>query len=200
MLIERASCEAEMVGLFLKSEIGSARWRPRLLEILDDLQCPVGLLEEPDITRNEHNTLRAKVLACFRGYGENRKLFEAYPAGINWQWVLLDREELSRTKYVDYSYWNELSGGSRRPGDAALTIRQGIEVFGVSNRAFLAGVEAVRNGTVFAEPILVAPDPTGDLVILEGHVRLTIYALAGKDAPQTIRALLGLSPGFALWL
>ena len=164
------------------------------------MECPVSLLEEPDITRAADNELRAGVLARFRGYGEDRDLFEGYPASIAWHWILLDRHELSRIKYVDYSYWNLLSGGLRRPIDAARTIRDGTEIYGVSNQPFLEGAEAVRHGTVFEAPILVAPDPDGDLVILEGHGRMTVYALAGEDAPDVIRALLGISPGFASWL
>jgi hypothetical protein len=200
MQFEQASCEEEMIGLFLRSEISSVRWRPRLLEILHELKCPVSLLEEPDVTREEHNELRVRVLACFRGYGRNRDLFEDYPADVAWHWVRLEREELSRIKYVDYDYWDLLSRGSRRPLDAAQTIRDGVEVCGVSNRGSLEGAEAVRHGVTFIEPILVAPDPEGDLVILEGHGRMTAYALAGEDAPQQIRALLGLSPGFSAWL
>ncbi len=200
MRFDGVSCEEEMVGLFLKSEISSLRWRPRLLEILQELECPVSLLDEPDVTRGEHNELRARVLTRFRGYGENRDLFEDYPADVAWHWVLLDCNELSRIKYVDYSYWNLLSGGSRSPNDAAKTIRNGTEIYGVSNQYSLEGAEAVRCGVVFAEPILVAPDPDGDLVILEGHSRITAYALAGEDAPRVIRALLGISPGFASWL
>jgi len=189
-----------MIALFLKAEIGSNRWRSQLLTILDDLKCPVEWLENPDITRYEHNERRALVLAQFRGYGKNRDIFENYPVNVNWQWVSLDRTELVRTRYVDYSYWNEISGGSRCPVDAVETIRKGIEVYGVSNRGFWEGVRAVRRGIVWSGPILVAPDPDGALVILEGHVRFTIYALAGKDAPQEIRSLLGLSPEFASWL
>ena len=200
MQFEQTSSEEEMVSLFLRSEIGSVRWRTSLLEILHELKCPVSLLEEPDITRKEHNELRVRVLARFRGYGQNRDLFENYPASIAWHWVLLDREELGRIRYVDYSYWNLLSRGSRRPMDAAQTIRNGTEIYGVSNRGFLEGAEAVRHGVIFVEPILVAPDPGGDLVILEGHARITCYALAGEDAPQHIRALLGLSSGFTVWL
>ena len=200
MQFEQTSSEEEMVSLFLRSEIGSVRWRTSLLEILHELKCPVSLLEEPDITRKEHNELRVRVLAHFRGYGQNRDLFEDYPASIAWHWVLLDREELGRIRYVDYSYSNLLTRGSRLPMDAAQTIRNGTEIYGVSNRGFLEGAEAVRHGVIFVEPILVAPDPGGDLVILEGHGRITAYALAGEDAPQQIRALLGLSPGFSAWL
>lgn len=200
MRFDGGSCEEEMIGLFLRSEISSARWRPRLIEIINELKCPVSLLEEPDFTRSEHNQLRSRVLARFRGYGEDRALFAPYPAGVDWQWVVLDRGDLSRLKYMEYDYWDTLSNGSRRPVDAAHTIHSGIEVFGVSNQGFLACAEAVRSGVLLPEPILVAPDLNGDLVILEGHVRITAYALAGADVPQHIRALLGLSPGFASWL
>ena len=50
------------------------------------------------------------------------------------------------------------------------------------------------------EPILVTSDPAGDLVILEGHGRFTVYALAAEETPRAIRSLLGVSAGFASWL
>jgi hypothetical protein len=37
------------------------------------------------------------------------------------------------------------------------------------------------------------------LVLLEGHVRLTAYALAGGWAPDEIGVLLGTSPRMAEW-
>ena len=200
MQLLKESSEEEMVALFLKTEFDSSRWRPHLLRVADDAECPTELLECPDTTRRADNGFRAKVLARFRGYGENRDLFEGYPSGVEWFWVLLDYADLNRIKYVEYSYWNELTGGSRRPMDAAATIREGIEVFGVSNEGFLSTATALSDGVKFPEPILVAPKAAGDLIILEGHVRITAYALAGSDAPYPIHALLGLASGFSSWL
>ena len=197
---EKESSEEEMVALFLKTEIDSARWRPKLLRVADDLECPIEILKYPDTTVSADNRLRAKVLARFRGYGEDRDLFESYPDEVVWHWVMLDHMDLNRTKYVNYSYWNELTDGSRRPMDAAATIREGIEVFGVSNEGFLKSAAALRNGAKFPEPILLAPKAAGDLIILEGHVRITAYALAGSDAPYPMLALLGLASGFSSWL
>ncbi len=59
---------------------------------------------------------------------------------------------------------------------------------------------SVRKGAMIIEPILVTPDPAGDLVILEGHGRFTVYALAAEETPRAIRSLLGVSAGFTSWL
>jgi hypothetical protein len=37
------------------------------------------------------------------------------------------------------------------------------------------------------------------LVVMEGHVRLTTYALARECLPATIEAIVGFSPDFSLW-
>jgi hypothetical protein len=75
-------------------------------------------------------------------------------------------------RYIEYSYWNELSGGSRLPGDAAERIRAGVRVSGVSNGRFIAAARAVRRGERFSPLILaggrvhgrgVEDDHRGDL-------------------------------------
>ena len=41
--------------------------------------------------------------------------------------------ELSGVRYIEYDYWNELSGGTRLAVDAATRIRAGVTPFGVPN-------------------------------------------------------------------
>ena len=59
-------------------------------------------------------------------------------------------------KYIDYDYWVELSGGSRKAKDAAGNIRNGVEIFGVSNDGFLAGARALAGGSAFPPMIFVS--------------------------------------------
>lgn len=101
-------------------------------------------------------------------------------------------------RYIDYSYWNELSGGSRLPEDAARSICANVEVYGVSNDGFLRAVEALRKGETFLELILIGTSPDV-LIVLEGHVRLTAYLLAWEYEPEELPVLIGISPDFVGW-
>ena len=191
--------ESEMVALFLRSELKSERWADAIRKVLAARTLPDSLITNPDTSDAAANQQRAHVLGDFRGYKENRDLFSGYPEDVDWHQVLLERNDFGRLKYVDYSYWNEITDGSRRPHDAVDTILKGKKVYGVSNQPAIDGAESVRAGLAFDPIILVTTDVNSDLVILEGHSRVTVYALAGSDVPTTIRALMGLSQGFASW-
>ncbi|MBT7859946.1 MAG: hypothetical protein HN712_06510 [Gemmatimonadetes bacterium] len=69
------------------------------------------------------NGIRRELLAEHREYGRNSGLFEGFPESISWDRVTLDPADLWSVKYIDWSYWTELSEGSRLPRDAADLIR-----------------------------------------------------------------------------
>jgi hypothetical protein len=107
--------------------------------------------------------------------------------------------ELAAVRYIDYDYWVELSGGTRLPGDAAARIRAGVTVFGVSSDRPLSMARAVADGARFPPLILVTTGSSGDLVVLEGHLRLTAFMLCrGRLAPE-LEVLVGSSPAMAAW-
>lgn len=81
-------------------------------------------------------------------------------------------------RYLDYSYWVELSGGSRRPTDAAARIKAGLRAFDVPNEPFVDAAHAVIGGERFP-PLILVGERQDNLVCLEGHLRLTAYALVG---------------------
>ena len=101
--------------------------------------------------------------------------------------------------YIDYSYWNEISNGTRLPTEAAKTIRSGRPIFEMSTEGFLRIAVALRRGATFSELILVRAAVGSDIVVLEGHVRLTVYALVPELIPSQVIALLGTSPDFKGW-
>lgn len=192
--------KAEMVAAFLKGEIASVRFGPEILALLERDGLERRIIDAPD-TRNEaENRQRMKLFGDFRGYRQNRDLFQDFPAEVSWRRCVLTHEELLRVRYIDYSYWNELSGGTRHPTDAATNIRAGVEVFDVSNEGFLGMAQALRDGAQFPELILVGTAPGSDLVILEGHVRATAYALAGERIPDELTVIVGFSPELARWM
>ena len=200
MQVVADATEAQMVSLFLASELHSVRWRDSLLSVLAAAGASTDLIESPDTSSAEENRVRAAVLARYRGYREDRELFEGYPAEVRWFRAELDAEDIVRLKYIDYSYWNELSRGTRRPADAAATIRDGTEIFDVPNDQYFDGLRIIRDGGTFPPLILVSSSEECDLVILEGHGRATVYALAGGEINGPVKAMVGLHDAFRAWL
>lgn len=47
--------------------------------------------------------------------------------------------------------------------------------------------------------ILTAVSPAAPLVVMEGHARLTSYALAPECLPAGIEMIVGFSPEFSHW-
>jgi hypothetical protein len=195
----RSATEDEMVALFLRTEITSVRFRAKLLERLEKAGLPERLLTEPNLADAVENRARRELLGQYRGYGRDEDYFEGFPENLRWEWEMLIPEELTRVKYIDYSYWNELSGGSRLPADAAPRIRAGIAPFGVSMEWALGFADTIAAGADIPPMILVAPREDGDFVLLEGHVRLTGYLLRPEALPAELPVLVGYSSEIARW-
>jgi hypothetical protein len=195
----RAATEDEMIALFLRTEITAARFRDGLLRHLADLGLPERLLTDPDLDSAEESRARREVIARHRGYGRNEDMFEDFPAEVRWEWEALTPEEVARVKYIDYSYWNELSGGSRLPADAVPRVRAGIAPFGVSSDWAPALAEAITAGADIPPLILVATHEGGQLVVMEGHARLTAYLLRPESLPPELEVLVGYSPEIVRW-
>ena len=122
------------------------------------------------------NAARKNLLGMFRGYGLERELFERFPKNIEWHLCRFVSADLKNIRYIDYSYWNELSAGTRSPLTAAQQIQSGTEIYGQSTDGFLRAAEFIKNGGKFARPVLLTSD-FRNFVIVEGHLRITAYAL-----------------------
>jgi hypothetical protein len=190
------SSEDEMIAMFLLGELSSERFGEGIRTALDAAGQKETLITAADLSDADQNRARRTILAATRGYGENRDVFENFPARVRWVRAMLAPGELARVRYMDYSYWNELSGGSRLASDAAQQVRRGIKVFGVSNRRFLRAARAVGRGELFP-PLILAGRRRDRLICLEGHLRLTAYALAGF--PNEIECLVGTARTMDRW-
>src|SRR5262249_19163499 len=102
----------------------------------------------------------------------------------------------------DYSYWNELSGGSRQPVDVLPTVQSGrlptwLAELGTDwcfeLAAQLATAEAVDDLIVMATPDL------DKIVLLEGHARLTAVFVGGLQQRIIVRAYVGVSAAIEQW-
>jgi hypothetical protein len=194
--VVRDSSEDEMIALFLLGELTSERFGKGIRTALMAAGQTETLITAADLGDAGQNSARRAILAATRGYGENRDVFENFPARVRWVRMMLAPGELARVRYIEYSYWNELSGGSRLASDAAQQIRREIKVFGVSNRRFLRAARAVERGEL-SPPLILAGRRRDRLICLEGHLRLTAYALAGF--PYEVECLVGTARTMDRW-
>lgn len=196
----RPATEAEVVLAFLRGEIHSDRFGHDVERALVDAGG-LQLLRRPDLSSERENRAREHALAVARGWRDSG-LFEGFPDKVDWYHGVLPADALGRVRFIKYSYWNDLSGGSRRPADVLPTLRAGRLPSWLSElgtdwcfqfAAQLATAEAVDDLIVMATPDL------GSLVLLEGHARMTAIFVGGHQRRITVRAYLGLSPAIERW-
>lgn len=196
----RPATEAEVVLAFLRGEIDSKRFGHDVRRALIGVGG-LELVRSPDLNSEEENRARERALAAARGWPDS-ELFEGFPTRVDWYHGVLPPAVLSRVRFIDYSYWNALSGGSRRPADVLPTLQSArlptwLNELGTDwcfqFASQLATAEVVNDLIVMAKPDL------GKLVVLEGHARLTAVFIGGLQRRLVIRAYLGLSPEIERW-
>ena len=169
---ERIS-EDEMIAVFVGSELESDRWREKLQE-LGDLD-PRALLEG------------------HRAYESRQGLFLGFPYDVEWFRATVTTHELLDVLYINWDWWLRISAGTRSAREAARRIRSG-EV---------PGSTAEEHEPWAARPqpplIIVTTPDWAKLVLLEGHVRLTAYALFPERVAEELEILLGISPQMPQW-
>jgi len=195
----RPSSEAEMVALFLRTELSSDRFGAEIQALLERGGAPENVVIAPDIGDDAENQVRMQLLTEQRGYGSRTDFFAGFPDDVRWQWMAITPAELAGVRYIDYSYWNELSGGSRLAVDAAPRIRAGVAPFGVPSDGLLGLAQEVAAGARFPPLILVTTGARGALVVLEGHVRLSALMLARDHLPRELEVLVGSSATMTRW-
>jgi hypothetical protein len=190
----RPALESEVVLAFLRGEIDSDRFGNDVRRALIDASG-LQLVRSPDLDSEEENRARERALAAARGW-RNTELFEGFPETVDWYYGVLQASDLSRVRFIDYSYWNELSAGSRRPVDVLPTLRSGrlptwLTELG-TDWCFEFAARLAKAGAVDDLIVMATPD-LGKLVLLEGHARLTAIFVGGLQQRLTVRAYLGLS-------
>lgn len=177
MKLLRKSSEEEMLLEFLKAEYGSERFSEEIKKAMTALGYDEKIILSPDIQSAPENLQRKKLMGKFRGYGLNRELFKNFPAVTSYELCSFTGEDLAKIRYINYSYWNELSDNTRSPLTAAKNILNGKTVFGESTEGFIRVSEYLKRGGKF--PVMYfLTDDFERFVIVEGHLRMTAYALA----------------------
>jgi len=161
--------EDEVLAAFIQAERDS----PRYGETVRKLVARVG--DNP----------RA-VLAAYRSWPD-QGLFYGFPRNVTWSRARLTREEVLDILYINWDWWLRLTGGSRRPRDAA------------ANQKPDPGDEAIAQAAATNPELIAVRAPGSYLVLLEGHVRLTAYATFPQHVPAELEIYLGESPHMADW-
>ncbi|MDY0097395.1 MAG: hypothetical protein RBS01_03540 [Candidatus Dojkabacteria bacterium] len=190
--------EDEVVSIFLRGELKSKRFSQEIVNAIKKLNGDENLIINPDLTKSEENILRKEILEETRKYISREGLFEDFPNDIKWYRVEFSSDFLiNQVKYIDYDYWIELSNGSRLPKDAVEKIKNNKRVFNLPYDNFLEASEEFKKNKSFDEIIIVS-DGTS-YVVLEGHLRLTVYALNKEILPKKVPVIIGISEQMREW-
>ena len=190
--------EAEVVATFLRGELESERWGERLRALLRDDGVDVSVLAQPNLDDEHQNAYRASILDRHRAWLRREGLFQGFPRDVEWARVGLAPDEVLAIRYINWDWWLRVSGGTRRPLDAARRIRAG-EVPGGDAASDEPIAARLRSNDPPPELIAVSMPGGSELVLVEGHVRLTAYALFPEYLPGELHILLGTSPEMDGW-
>jgi hypothetical protein len=181
-----------MVAAFLRAEVNSPRFGEPLLRLLARDHRDRRLLDAPSVNDPDENAYRARLLGEWRGYERNEDVFTDLPDDTRWFRAVLDRDDLERVKYINDDYWTGFSGGSRFVRDAVARLRSA-EIDSGEAACYWAFAQALAEGARFPELILLHNPRTDELVVMEGHIRITAYLLWAGSQPVELPVLLGRS-------
>lgn len=179
-----------MVAVFLGAEIDSERYGPQILDILAGLGQSRGIIEDPDTRDDAANAVRRRVLAAYRRYPDG-DVFTGMPADVSWRHAALTPSELATVRYIDYPYWTEFSGGTRLAADGAR--RLGPLQDQMPGTIYRQVAENLRDGRVPPPVILLGEPGLVNLVVIEGHKRLTGLLVCPQWLPAELHVLLGIT-------
>jgi hypothetical protein len=188
MRVLRPACEDEMVATFLAGEVASTRFGPAIGAVLDELGQSRHLVDDPDVSDKSANLVRRRILAAYRDYPAGG-VFTGMPDDIAWQWVALSPGEVRGVRYLDWPYWTDFSGGSRLVIDGAS--RLGAWQRQPPGTSYRRIAEDLRAGRLPPPVILLGEPGPANLVVLEGHVRLTGLLICPQWLPPELEVLLG---------
>ena len=182
MKIIRDSNENEMILDFLKGEINSNRFNKDLYKVLNELNINDNIIYNGNVNNNKENIIRLKIMNKYRGY-PNKELFENFPNIYEWKYMELNTNDIDNIYYIDYDYWNILSNNTSKPTIAAKVINSGKEVFDVSNKQYIDGLKYLDNNKF--PPIILITCNELKYLIIEGHLRMTVYGLEPSKLNNT---------------
>lgn len=196
----RRVTQPEVILAFLRGEINSPRFGKEASQAIMNAGG-FQLIQSPDLESEEQNQAREQALSEYRGW-RNSELFIQFPGEVEWYHGVLAPDVLERVRFIDYSYWNELSGGSRQARDVRRTIEAGALPEWMSNLGTewcFEFADQLATSKVVDDLIVMGTPDLADLVLLEGHARLTAIFVGELERRITVNAYMGLSKELSKW-
>jgi hypothetical protein len=190
MRLIRPASEDDMIAAFLGAEINSERYSPQIRDILAGIGQTRSLIEHSDTGDDADNALRRQVLAAYRGYPDG-DVFTGMPADVSWHYAALTPSELATVRYIDYPYWTDFSGGTRLAADGAR--RLGPLRDQMPGTIYRQIAENLRDGRPPPPVILLGEPGPVNLVVIEGHKRLTGLLVCPHWLPAELPVMLGIT-------
>ena len=187
-LLERVTEDA-VISAFLRAELDSDRFRVRLAALLGDVA------PEEVLTRDA--AYRRDLLARHRGW-RSEGLFDGFPKEVEWYRMAATPAEVLEIRFINWDWWLRISDGTREPRIAAHRIRGGL-VPGADPEAHEPIAAALREPQSPAELIALTPPERSPVVLIEGHVRLTAYALFPQYLPDELDVFVGVAENAREW-
>jgi hypothetical protein len=190
MRLQRPASEDDMVAIFLAGEVNSERYGPQIAEILATLGQPLSVAGHPDTRDAAANAVRRQVLAAYRSYPSG-DVFTGMPTDVTWHHAALTPDELAAVRYIDYDYWTEFSGGTRLAADGARRLGPLSRL--PPGAIYRQVAENLRDGKLPPPVILLSEPGPANLIVIEGHKRITGLLLCPQWLPAELQVLLGIT-------
>lgn len=178
--------EDEMILEFLLAEALSSRFEGYVYAAIPNPK----LLYEANLQDVEENKLRKEALN-YRGYADREFLFAGLQQEIEWFKNKLSKSKLLDIKYAQYPTWLTLSENTRRPDIAAKNIKPGMIINNEPLSHIFEIEKKIKNNENIYRLICIRQKGSEKIVVLEGHSRLTAYAIAYPNIPNNIEIILG---------
>lgn len=192
-----------VTACWLKAELSSPRFRPRVLKALKDVHLPLRSIERPALSSRRENLLRQEVLTLYRG-----DTWGTLPHDTAWWRATITPGEFRTLRVINYPTWTLLSRGTGRLSAAAAAVaREAVPArakgrWAREARAVISHVLQIRErlnvADVQARLILIGRPRRKTWTILEGNKRATAlyirhFLTKGEPFPPAMHVLVGLA-------
>lgn len=191
MHVIRPLTDDEMVAAFLKAEMQSSRFRPRIDKWVKADDPRLAWLSDPDVADAVQCEFRAFVLSHTRGWRSDREgsLLKSLPHDTQWQLVRMSLDELLWVRFIKEGYWIKHTNGER-------TFEALIEHAPADSP--ILEISRFMTASAYQHPMIaVGHDLASGLVMMEGNGRLSGAAASGV---KTFDVIIGTSPSMSSWL
>ena len=185
-----------MILAFLRAEAGSHRFANCFLPALTKAGLSRSeLIDKGDPKNKSQNAIRRTILQAYRGFGQNRLLFQGFPDVVVWRRVEIEFADHVRLRYANKTTWVPLSDGTRLVTRLAEKVARG-EVPSDPADHINAIQDLLTAGKQLPE-LIAAEGAESSLILVEGHCRATAYACLGWR--EGIPAFIASSPLLHRW-